>query len=167
LWNVIDLHCRVLPGIDDGPGNMDGSISLARAAVAAGTRLMAATPHVALHYPIVPGEVAGRVVELREALSRAGVPLQIVTGGELAPTGAGHISDDELQAIALGGSSCILLECRCTNAAPMMPALVSRLQRRGYRVLLAHPERSPEILRDRRELSDLVGGGAYVRVTAA
>jgi protein-tyrosine phosphatase len=48
-----------------------------------------------------------------------------------------------------------------------MPALVARLQRRGFRILLAHPEHSPELLRDRRELSYLVDGGAYVPVTAA
>jgi protein-tyrosine phosphatase len=48
-----------------------------------------------------------------------------------------------------------------------MSALVARLQRRGFRILLAHPERSPEFLRDRRELSYLVDGGAYVPVTAA
>jgi protein-tyrosine phosphatase len=167
LWKVIDLHSHVLPGIDDGPGDMDGSIALARAAVAAGTRLMAATPHVALQYPIVPGELAGHVAELHEALGRAGVPLEVVSGGELAPSGAVHITDDDLRAIALGGSSCILLECPFTNAAPVMPALVARLQRRGFRILLAHPERSPEFLRDRRELSDLVDGGAYVQVTAA
>jgi protein-tyrosine phosphatase len=167
LVEVIDLHCHVLPGIDDGPRDMDGSIALARAAVAAGTRLMAATPHVALQYPVVPGELAERVAELREALRRANVPLEVAIGGELAPSGAGHISDDELRAIALGGSSCVLLECPFTNAAPVMPALVTRLQRRGFRVLLAHPERSPEFLRDRRELSNLVEGGAYVQVTAA
>jgi hypothetical protein len=87
LWKLSDLHCDVLPGVDDGPGDMDGSIDLARIAVAAGTRLTAATPHVALQSPIVPGELRGRVAELQEALGRAGVSLEVVSGGELAPNG--------------------------------------------------------------------------------
>jgi protein-tyrosine phosphatase len=145
LWKVIDLHCHVLHGIDDGRGDMDGSIALARAAVAAGTRLMAATPHVALQYPIVQGELGGRVAERHEAPGRAGVSLEVVSGGELTPSGAGHISDDDLRAIVLGGRSCILLECPFTNAALVVPALVARLQRRGFRILLAQPGRSPRV----------------------
>jgi hypothetical protein len=97
---------------------MDGSIALARAAVAAGKRLMAATPHIALQYPIVPGEPGGRVGELHEALGRAGVSLEVVSGGELPSSGAGHISDDDLRAMALGGSSCIFLECPSRTPLP-------------------------------------------------
>ena len=163
---VIDLHSHVLPGLDDGPADMHGSIALARAAVAAGTRLMAATPHVGLRYHVVPSELAGRVAELTEALADARIPLEVVTGGELAPTLAAHIRDDELQAIALGGSSCVLLECPFKKAQPMS-RLVARLQRRGFRVLLAHPERSPEFLRDPLELAAVVEDGAYVQITAA
>jgi protein-tyrosine phosphatase len=164
---VIDLHSHVLPGLDDGPRDMSGSIALARAAVAAGTHIMAATPHVGLWYPVLPLELSGRVAELRTALRSAGIPLEIVAGGELAPSLAGHISDAELRAIGLGGSSCVLLECPFTNAEPMMRSLVARLQRRGSRVLLAHPERSPEFLRDPRTLVALVEDGAYVQITAA
>jgi len=164
---VIDLHCHVLPGIDDGPRDMSGSIALARAAVAGGTRVVAATPHVGLRYPVVPSELAGRVAELRDALSRAGVPLEVVTGGELAPGMAAHIPDAELRAIGLGGSSCILLECPFSHDFPAMAGIVARLQRRGYRILLAHPERSPMFLRDPAQLVALVQGGAYLQLTAA
>jgi protein-tyrosine phosphatase len=48
---VIDLHCHVLPGIDDGPETIEGSLSLARVAGAAGTRTLVATPHVSVRYP--------------------------------------------------------------------------------------------------------------------
>lgn len=167
LLEVIDLHSHVLPGIDDGPGDMSGSIALAQAAVAAGTRVMAATPHVGLHYPVIPGELAARVAELGAALGTAGVPLEVLTGGELAPSRAGHISDAELRAIGLGGSACILLESPFSDARPAMSGVVARLQRRGFRVLLAHPERSPGFLRDPAELAALVEGGACVQITAA
>jgi protein-tyrosine phosphatase len=165
LWTVLDPRCPVLPGIDDGSGDIDGSIALPRA-VAAGRRLMAATPHVGLQYPIVPGALGGRVAELHEALGRAGVSLEVARGGELGPSGAGHRSDDHLRAIAVEAAPASSSSARsrtplhdacarCTPAPARLPDPV------------AHPERSPEFLRDRRELSDLVDGGAYVQVTAA
>ena len=48
---LIDLHSHVLSGIDDGPATIEGSVALARAAAAAGTRKLVATPHVSWHYP--------------------------------------------------------------------------------------------------------------------
>ncbi len=47
---MIDLHCHVLPGIDDGPATIEGSLALARAAAQAGTRTLIATPHVSWRY---------------------------------------------------------------------------------------------------------------------
>jgi protein-tyrosine phosphatase len=164
---AIDLHSHVLPGLDDGPPDMDGSLALARAAVGAGTRVMAATPHVGQRYAVVPGELPDRVAALREALHAAGIPLDVVTGGELAASVAANLSVPELEAIALDGGSCVLLECPFARTGRLMPALVAHLQELGFRVLLAHPERSPECLREPELTAALVEGGAYVQVTAA
>jgi protein-tyrosine phosphatase len=164
---VIDLHSHVLPGIDDGPPDIGGSLALARAAVSAGTRVMAATPHIGHRYPIVPGELPGRVAALNEALAESGIPLDVVRGGELAASLAADLPPSDLEAIALDGGSCILLECPFVMSGGVMPAVVAHVRERGFRVLLAHPERSPEYLRDPRLLTALVEDGAYVQVTAA
>ena len=164
---VIDLHSHVLPGIDDGPSDMAGSLALARAALAAGTSVLAATPHIGLRYSVLTEELAARVAGLQDALTVARIPLEVVVGGELSPSRAVDISDQELSAIALGGSSCILLESPFTRVGGLMSALVAQLQERGFRVLLGHPERSPEFLHDSTTLVDLVHAGAFVQVTAA
>jgi protein-tyrosine phosphatase len=164
---VIDLHSHVLPGLDDGPETLDGSLELARAAVAAGTRVMAATPHVGLRYPVRPGELAAQLEHLRAALARAQIPLNVTGGGELAPGAAADLSVEDLQAITLGGATCILLECPFIRVGGLMTPLVTHLQRHGFRVLLAHPERSPEFLSDPASLAALVDAGAYVQITAA
>jgi protein-tyrosine phosphatase len=164
---MIDLHSHVLPSLDDGPADISGALALARVAVAAGTRVIAATPHIGLRYPVVPDELPERIASLRARLADEGIQLEIVGGGELAPTAVADLGDDELRAITLGGGTCILLECPFTRAAGLMPALVEHLQRRGFRVLLAHPERSPEFLRDPAGLSALIRGGAMVQVTAS
>ena len=164
---MIDLHSHVLPGLDDGPESLDGSLELARAAVAAGTRVMAATPHVGLRYPVRPAELAGELAHLREAVARAQIPLDVTGGGELAPSAAADLSVEDLRAIALGAGSCILLECPFVRVGGLMTALVTHLQHHGFRVLLAHPERSPEFLPDPAALAALVAAGAYVQITAA
>ena len=163
---MIDLHSHVLPGIDDGPPDMAGSLALARAAVAAGTSVMAATPHIGLQYPVLADELPERVAELRRALAAARIPLEVVVGGELATSRAANISDQELDTIALGGGSCVLLECPFTRVGGLMATLVARLRERGFRVLLGHPERSPEFWRDTATLAALVRAGAFVQVTA-
>jgi protein-tyrosine phosphatase len=164
---MVDLHSHVLPGVDDGPSRLVGSLALARAAVAAGTHVMAATPHIGLRYPIVPAELPARVAGLNAQLRRESIPLELVVGGELAPTRVADLDDAELRAIALGEGSCVLLECPFTRAGGLMSASVSHLQHRGFRVLLAHPERSPEFLHEPGALSALVRAGVVVQVTAS
>jgi protein-tyrosine phosphatase len=163
---VIDLHSHLLPGIDDGPEDLAGALALARAAVDAGTSVMAATPHIEHRYGVVPDDVPGLVAALQVTLDAKGVPLQVVTGGELGATLAADLSMFQLEAVALGGHSCVLLECPFTASGGLMPSLVAHLHDRDFRVLLAHPERSPELLRDPTQLVQLVDAGAYTQLTA-
>ena len=157
---MIDLHAHLLPGVDDGPPDMPSALALAAAAVAGGTRVMAATPHIGYAHGVDPGGLAGRLDQLRAALAQAGIPLDVAAGGELAPDRALDLSESELGAIALGGSRCLLLECPFTRAGDLMARLVAHLQQRGFRVLLAHPERSPVVPGRSR-------GAARARATAA
>ncbi len=163
---MIDLHSHLLPGIDDGPPDLPGSLAMARAAVDGGTRVMAATPHIGHTHGVVPASLAGRVADLTAALAAADIPLQVVAGGELAPDRALDLDDGELAAIALGGSRCVLLECPFARAGDLMGRLVAHLQMKGFRVLLAHPERSPTFLGDPSALAELVRRGAYAQLTA-
>jgi len=163
---MIDLHAHLLPGIDDGPADLAGSLMMAAAAVATGTRVMAATPHVGHHYLVEPLALHARVQALVLELARADIPLEVCGGGELAPSRALDLDDDELRAITLGDSGWLLLECPFTDAGPLIGNVVTYLHRRGFRVLLGHPERSPAFLGAPDRLGDLVARGAYVQVTA-
>ena len=164
--DMIDLHAHLLPGIDDGPPDLAAALALADAAVRDGTRVVAATPHIDFIYGVAPAGLPARMAELREALASEGIPLELVQGGELAPHRTLDLSDAELEAIALGGSRCVLLECPFMRAADLMTRLVAYLQAKGFRVLLAHPERSPVFLQDPAALRTLVERGAYAQLTA-
>jgi protein-tyrosine phosphatase len=163
---MIDLHAHVLPGIDDGPRTLEESLGLARAAAAAGTTTIAATPHIDRGFGVDPREVPPAVEELQAAVREAGIALQIVPGGEIALDRAGDLDDDALAAIRLGGGPYLLLECPLTPHAGPIEAQVGALQLRGFAVLLAHPERSPALQRDPGRLRDLVAHDALCSVTA-
>jgi protein-tyrosine phosphatase len=90
---VIDIHCHILPGLDDGPSNLDFSLSMVRAAVAAGTQLMVATPHIRADFNVDPGEIEPRVDLLNDRLQRERLPLRVLPGAEIGWATALELDD--------------------------------------------------------------------------
>jgi protein-tyrosine phosphatase len=164
---VIDLHCHVLAGLDDGPRTPEDSVAMARAAAAAGTRTIVATPHVSSRYTNDAAAIAGVVRELNAALALADVPVSVLPGAEVAITSVSELDPAELSALSLGGrGTWLLIEPPFTSVAVGLDALVWELQDRGHRVVLAHPERCAAFQRDRRLLASLVESGVVTSITA-
>lgn len=163
---MIDLHCHILPGIDDGPATMEDSIELARAAAEAGTRTMVATSHVSWEYPNEAATIAALVDEVNTRFAAEQVPIEVRRGAELAMTRVGDLTDEKLLEFGLGGGPWLLLECPLTPAGSGFDAMVYHLQSRAHRIVLAHPERSPAFHRDIETLAALVDNGALTSVTA-
>lgn len=165
---MIDLHCHLLPGIDDGPATLEDSLALARAAAAAGTRAIVATPHIDHRWGVEPREVAGRVDEMRRALGEAGIELDVHAGGEIALTRLADLDPEQLDAVRLGGGPYMLLECpHQPTAGSDFHTFVHRMRDRGESVLLAHPERSPAFRRNVDSLAGLVERGVLTSITAS
>jgi protein-tyrosine phosphatase len=145
----VDLHCHLLPGVDDGPDTLDETIAYAAAAAAAGTTTIVATPHVEV---VDVAELPDRVQEVRDALRAAGVPLHVEVGGELKPQSIGDLDDGDLEVIAHGPPCArwLLYEVPFDGVegggGPGFLAGAQELRDRGYGLLLAHPERSKGIL---------------------
>jgi protein-tyrosine phosphatase len=163
---VIDLHCHVLPGIDDGPKTIEGSVALARAAAARGTRVLVATPHVSWHYQNEAATIARLTEEVNERLSVEGIALEVLTGAEIAMTRVEEIEPGELERLSLGRGPWILLEPPFTPVATGLDGVVLALQSTGRSVVIAHPERCPAFHRDPATLESLVRAGALTSITA-
>jgi protein-tyrosine phosphatase len=163
---VIDLHCHVLPGIDDGARTVEESVALARAAALEGVSTIVATPHVSARYPNEVTTIARLVDELGARLAAEGVPVEIVAGAEISATKLKEIEPAQLGGLRLGDGGWLLLEPPFSPKAPALSALVDDLQRQGYGVVLAHPERCPAFHRDPAMLESLVRSGALTSVTA-
>ena len=101
---MIDLHSRILPGLDDGATDLAGALEIARAAVADGITAIAATRHVREDYPTTADAMEGGVRQLRTALERDGIELELQPGGEVSPEQLDRLSHDELRRFGLGGN---------------------------------------------------------------
>jgi protein-tyrosine phosphatase len=163
---VVDLHCHVLPGIDDGPARLEDSLALARVAHREGTRTLVATPHVSWRYVNDPTTIAREVDEVREAVREADLDLQITSGAEIAVPRLGDLTDEELCELRLGEGPWLLIESPLTQAGGDLEVVLDALHRRGHWIVLAHPERSPLFLRDPQRLGALVSKGVLCSITA-
>ncbi len=162
----VDVHCHLLPGVDDGALDVQDSVAMAQHAVREGFSEICATPHIRTDHDVRIDELAGRVAALGEELERRGIPLRVLRGGEVAETIVGDLDDADLQAVCLGAGRWILLEPRPGPLSDSLEATVDELALRGFHALIAHPERhlTADIF---TRLERLVARGALVQATAA
>jgi protein-tyrosine phosphatase len=163
---VIDLHSHILPGLDDGAPDLETSLKMARAAVAGGVRTMVATPHVNSTYSVDAATLSQAVGALNLELSRAEMQLAVLSGAEIALPEAAALGDDELRGLALGGGDCLLVESPYIRGVFVIESVLESLRARGFRPMLAHPERSPTLQDDPRLMARLAEAGTLFAVNA-
>jgi protein-tyrosine phosphatase len=136
-----DLHCHLLPGVDDGPATMAETVEYAAAAAAGGTTTIVATPHVEL---VDVRELPHRILAVRAALAAEGIDLDVRCGGELKPFSIPGLDQDDLELIAHGpaGARWVLYEVPFSGPDDEFVAGARELRVRGFGLVLAHPERS-------------------------
>ena len=164
---MIDIHTHILHGLDDGPGQLAGSLEFARAAAAAGTVTIVATPHIRDDYPFDLDTRDERIGDLRSALAEHEIPIELVSGGEVSLAKSVDMTAEDLNRVALGGGPYLLVESPYGPATDLLEQTLFNLQTRGFRPVLAHPERSPSFQTDIDRLATLVERGILTSITAA
>lgn len=166
---MIDIHCHILPGIDDGAGTLAESMAMARAAAGQGIRQIIATPHHlngTYHNP--GGDILGIVEYLNGKLQTEDIPVKVVPGQETRINGDivdGLQSGDILPLNVTSGYVFIELP---TNDVPRYTSqLMFDMQIAGYKPIIVHPERNRAIRENPDKLYRLVKNGVLTQVTAA
>jgi protein-tyrosine phosphatase len=168
LGSVVDLHSHILPGIDDGARSFEESVEIAIAATRDGTTVMAATPHVRDDFPTAATTMERLVLELNATLREKGVGLQVLGGAEIAIPRLQTLSEDELRVFGLAGNPrYLLVEFPYTGWPLSLEAEIWKFGERGITLVLAHPERNPEVQFDPARIAPFVAAGALVQLTAA
>ena len=163
---MIDMHSHLLPGIDDGPPSVQGSLELLRAASAAGITTLMATPHVSSRYRNDAATIAAAWAALEEARGGEEYGVEVRLGAEVAVTRIAELDPDELPGLCLGGGPWLLVEPPFTDVIAGLDVTIGELHRLGHRVLLAHPERCRAFHRNPATLESLVDGGVLTSLTS-
>lgn len=167
LSGLVDIHAHLLPGIDDGPRDLESALSMARAAVGAGIEVIAATPHLRQDFPDVHlEELAERSDSLRVALKRDQISLGVIGGAETSLAWALQADDQQLALASYGQRGTDLLIEAPSDSVIGFDRLVYELLAKGFRVTLAHPERNPEFQGDPDRLDELVSQGVLLQINA-
>ncbi len=166
---MIDLHCHILPGLDDGAPDWDEALAMAQVAADDGTRVLAATPHTpanpaSLRYS--PAEVRTLTDELNRRIGQAGIDLTVVAATELSFESGLVESLNRGRLLPFGTSRAVLLEVMGARLPASFANAVFALQVAGYRVLMAHPERLLDVQNDPNVLLPLIERGMLTQITA-
>jgi protein-tyrosine phosphatase len=160
---MVDLHCHILPGLDDGSGTMEESIAMAESAIADGITHLVATPHSNNEYFFDFAHVR----ELRDELqARVGNRLNVATGCDF------HMSPENLASLhkearpyCLNQQNYLLVEFSEYSIPPAMDQTLHAIQLAGVQPIITHPERNRILRANPGRLRKWVRQGCFVQVT--
>jgi protein-tyrosine phosphatase len=167
-FRVIDLHCHILPGVDDGPESVDESLAMAGRAAEDGIRTIVATPHTLNGMYTNPiKEIVERVAALREALSKNHIELMLYPGADvrLCPCMMDLIQSGQAGTINNAGKY-VMIELP-SEAIPFgVRDEIFSMKLNGITPIISHPERNSAIQHDIGILYALIRMGALSQITA-
>jgi len=158
---MVDVHCHILPSIDDGAEDMEMTVAMANIAVKDGISAIIATPHFnGRQYDF--GMIDTLTDLVNQELINQGIPLILYPGAEISA-----FADQRLTSNAcLNGGSWVLLEFCHAPLPNNAEKLIHYQLDRGNRVIIAHPERNPTILHHPEKLHELLEDHVYCQLTA-
>lgn len=167
---MIDLHCHLLPSIDDGARNISESINLARAAYESGITHIVCTPHIHCGYFDNDMDIIRSTHELfRAALQRESIPLKSHFAAEVRidPSIVSLVNSNRLPYLGeYNGSKVLLLELPHSHIPAGTEQLIQWLKARNIIPMIAHPERNRDILANYNKAGWLRGKGVFFQLTA-
>lgn len=167
---MIDLHCHILPGIDDGVSDIGEAVEMARIAAADGISKIVASPHIGgqtLTWKTENGHLSEIIDEkighLKRNLSAEGIPVEIIRGGEVSA----FLPPQTCELFTINGTAYLIVEFPHTHLPVNSRDGIFAMVVYGLRPIIAHPERNASIIQNPEKLRELVQSGALVQITAA
>ncbi|WP_316571818.1 CpsB/CapC family capsule biosynthesis tyrosine phosphatase [Neobacillus sp. YIM B06451] len=164
---MIDIHCHILPGVDDGAKTMEESVEMAREAVKEGIHAIIATPHHNRFYENPKEAVNQKVAELNNRLKEENVPLSILPGQEPAISGDFLEEYQKGNILTLNGTQYAFMELPSGHVPRYTSQILFDLQNFGVIPIIVHPERNQGIIERPDILYELIRNGALAQLTAS
>jgi len=159
-----DMHSHLLPGIDDGAATMEDSLALIRSMKAMGYQRLITTPHIYQeHYPNTPEIILGKLAEVKAAVIAEGIDMQLEAAAE-------YYLDDHFEEqlnnnnlLTFAGKK-VLIEMSFFAPNPKLHHIIYTMRLKGYRPVLAHPERYLYYASDIEEFEKIQSYGCELQV---
>lgn len=164
---MTDLHCHILPGMDDGAKDVEASLTLLKKEYEDGVRQIALTSHFNSHRISVEEFLAKRDAsygELKEAISHTTMDFVLKLGTEVffSP----QLCELDVSSLCMEGTPFMLIEFPVTHRPHFIRETFSALEQEGIYPIIAHVERYPYIMDHPQLLYELVAAGAYAQINA-
>jgi protein-tyrosine phosphatase len=164
-YSVIDIHCHLLPEVDDGPKSWDVAVEMCRMAVADGITHAVATPHANDRYAYDRVYLSGLLSQLGE---RVGPGLDLTLGCDF------HLSFENLERVldqphiyTIGETNYLLVELSNFSVPTRLSECFTRLADRGLMPILTHPERNPILQQTPQRILEWAEQGCLMQITAS
>ncbi|WP_445491792.1 tyrosine-protein phosphatase [Niallia sp. 03133] len=165
---MIDIHCHILPGIDDGAKTIEDSLAMAKAAAEEGIKTIVATPHHRNNqYNNKKEEILQGVEALNKVLVQENMPLTILPGQEVRIFGEVLEDYQKGEILTLNHTKYLFIEFPSSSVPRYAERLLYDIQTQGIIPIIVHPERNKELQEKPELMYKLVQNGALTQVTAA
>jgi protein-tyrosine phosphatase len=165
---MIDLHCHILPNVDDGPKDLAGSVEMAKQAVQQGIKTIIATPHHRNEKYENHGQTIFRQVEeFNRVLKSENLDLTVLPGQETRIFGEMVEGLESGEILPLNQGKYVFVELPSGHVPRYTGQLLFDIQLKGFIPVIVHPERNQEIIENPEVLYQLVKKGALTQVTAS
>ena len=168
LKPTIDIHCHIMPGVDDGSPDMATSLEMLRIAEKNGITHMVLTPHhKPMHHNVSPEHNVLYRKRLQEEEEKAGIKVKLFSGNEIYYSDETFDELTEGRICSLAGSDYVLVEFHPTNPYKSIQNALYRVQSAGYTPILAHIERYSDMVSHISYAEDLIKMGCLIQVNAS
>lgn len=164
---MIDIHCHILPGVDDGPKSMEESLQMARIAAKDGIKIIVSTSHFIDESKFISGEpLKNRVESLNEKLKEEGIALTVLLGNEvyMSPQLPTRLENSEI--FTINNSRYLLIELPFSDIPIYMDETIYQLKLKGITPIIAHPERYGQIIEQPNIVYEWINKGVLIQINA-
>lgn len=165
---MIDIHCHILPGVDDGSKDLEESLEMAKIAHSEGIKKIVNTSHYHPSFEYETGEVVlEKLNSFNKLLKEKNIDLEVIMGNELYYTPDIIEELEHLDFNTMGNSKHILIEFPPLNVPQNLADIVYEIKLKGYTPILAHVERYARIEDNPNIIYDCIKEGALIQINAS
>ncbi|MBQ9590084.1 MAG: protein-tyrosine-phosphatase [Butyrivibrio sp.] len=164
----IDIHCHIMPGVDDGSPDVNTSMEMLRIAKKNGIERIILTPHhKPMHHNVSPSHNKEYTLKLQELADKENLGIKLYSGNEI------YYSDETMRELeegkisAMADSEYVLVEFHPTNTYKSIHNAIYQVQSAGFFPIIAHVERYSDVLSHPVYVEELAEMGAYIQVNAS